>query len=92
MSTHQSSQPSTNYRDDPNALSTNGGIDIEGPFPKSRGQVKYIVVDVDYATKWIVAKSITKIREKEMVEFSWNLWYSASGFLESLSETMVRNF
>lgn len=45
------------------------GIDIVGPFSKSKGQVQYIVVAVDYATKWIEAKPLAKIRENEMVEF-----------------------
>ncbi|XP_074347099.1 uncharacterized protein LOC141685922 [Apium graveolens] len=45
------------------------GVDIVGPFPKSRGQCQYIVVAVDYATKWVEAKPLSKIREKEMIEF-----------------------
>lgn len=45
------------------------GIDIVGPFPKSKNQAQFIVVAVDYATKWIEAKSLARIREKEMVEF-----------------------
>ncbi|XP_074365325.1 uncharacterized protein LOC141706461 [Apium graveolens] len=45
------------------------GIDILGPFPKSKNQCQYIVVAVDYATKWVEAKPLSKIREKEMIEF-----------------------
>ncbi|XP_074376873.1 uncharacterized protein LOC141718391 [Apium graveolens] len=45
------------------------GIDIVGPFPKSKNQCQYIVVEVDYATKWVKAKPLSKIREKEMIEF-----------------------
>lgn len=45
------------------------GIDIVGPLPKSKGQAQYIVVAVDYATKWIEAKPLAKIHEKEMIEF-----------------------
>ncbi|XP_074373908.1 uncharacterized protein LOC141714278 [Apium graveolens] len=45
------------------------GIDIVGPFPKSKNQAQYIIVAVDYATKWIEARPLAKIREKEMIEF-----------------------
>lgn len=44
-------------------------IDLLGPFPKSKNQAQYIIVVVDYATKWIEAKPLAKIREKEMIEF-----------------------
>lgn len=40
-----------------------------GPFSKSKGQAQYIIMAVDYATKWIEAKPLAEIREKEMVEF-----------------------
>ncbi|XP_074324262.1 uncharacterized protein LOC141661177 [Apium graveolens] len=45
------------------------GIDIVGPFPKSKNQAQYIVVVVDYVTKWIEARPLAKICGKEMVEF-----------------------
>ncbi|XP_074327672.1 uncharacterized protein LOC141665582 [Apium graveolens] len=47
----------------------NWGIDTVAPFPKSKNQAQYIVVAVDYATKWIEARPLEKIREKEMIEF-----------------------
>ncbi|XP_074326812.1 uncharacterized protein LOC141664756 [Apium graveolens] len=37
------------------------GIDIVGPFPKSKNQCQYIIVAVDYATKWVEAKPLAKI-------------------------------
>ncbi|XP_074323611.1 uncharacterized protein LOC141660520 [Apium graveolens] len=37
------------------------GIDIVGPFLKSKNQCQYIVVAVDYATKWVEAKPLAKI-------------------------------
>ncbi|GKF73585.1 reverse transcriptase domain-containing protein, partial [Tanacetum coccineum] len=32
------------------------GIDIAGPFPEGPGKVKFLIVAVDYFTKWIEAK------------------------------------
>jgi len=37
------------------------GIDILGPFPLGRGQTKFMIVAVDYFTKWIEAEALTKI-------------------------------
>lgn len=45
------------------------GIDIVGPLPKTKGQLQYIVVAVDYMTKWVEAKPLARIREKEVIEF-----------------------
>ncbi|GJU20439.1 reverse transcriptase domain-containing protein [Tanacetum coccineum] len=36
---------------------TSGGIDFMGPFPASRGN-KYILVAVDYLSKWVEAKAL----------------------------------
>ncbi|GKF18594.1 reverse transcriptase domain-containing protein [Tanacetum coccineum] len=32
------------------------GIDISGPFPEAQGKVKFLIVAIDYFTKWIEAK------------------------------------
>ncbi|XP_074356701.1 uncharacterized protein LOC141696461 [Apium graveolens] len=40
------------------------GIDIVGPFPKSKNQCQYIVVAVDYATKWVEAKPLSNPRSE----------------------------
>jgi len=37
------------------------GIDILGPFSPGKGQVKFLIVAVDYFTKWIEAKPLTTI-------------------------------
>ncbi|RDX88423.1 hypothetical protein CR513_29981, partial [Mucuna pruriens] len=34
------------------------GMDILGPFPKAKGQVKFLLVSVDYFTKWIKAEPL----------------------------------
>ncbi|GJU33466.1 reverse transcriptase domain-containing protein [Tanacetum coccineum] len=37
------------------------GIDIAGPFPKGPGKVKFLIVAIDYFTKWIEAKPVAII-------------------------------
>ncbi|GAU12961.1 hypothetical protein TSUD_191520 [Trifolium subterraneum] len=37
------------------------GMDILGPFPTAARQVKYLIVPVDYFTKWIEAEPLAKI-------------------------------
>ncbi|GJV89181.1 reverse transcriptase domain-containing protein [Tanacetum coccineum] len=40
------------------------GIDIAGPFPKGPGKVKFLIVAMDYFTKWIKAKPVGTITVK----------------------------
>ncbi|KAL0445859.1 UNVERIFIED_CONTAM: hypothetical protein Slati_1713800 [Sesamum latifolium] len=47
------------------------GIDILGPFPLAVAQKKFIVVAVEYFTKWVEAEALAKITEKEMINFIW---------------------
>ncbi|XP_022025008.1 uncharacterized protein LOC110925363 [Helianthus annuus] len=44
-------------------------IDIIGPFPEGPGGVKYVVVAIDYFTKWIEAKPLAKITGDQMRRF-----------------------
>ena len=45
------------------------GIDLLGAFPKATGQLKYLVVAVDYSTKWIEAEPLAKITAKNVLRF-----------------------
>nr|XP_043611691.1 uncharacterized protein LOC122583338 [Erigeron canadensis] len=47
------------------------GINIVGPFPQAPGRVKFLVVAVDYFTKWIEAKPLVTISGKQMEKFVW---------------------
>lgn len=47
------------------------GIDIVGPFVKTTGQCWFLVVAVDYFTKWVEAEPLTRITEGEMLKFLW---------------------
>jgi ribonuclease HI len=45
------------------------GIDLLGPFPKATGQLKYLVVAINYSTKWIEAEPLAKITAKNILRF-----------------------
>jgi len=45
------------------------GIDLLGPFPKAACQLKYLVVAIDYSTKWIEAEPLAKITTKNVPRF-----------------------
>jgi len=45
------------------------GIDLLGPFPTATGQLKYLVVAIDYSTKWIEAEPLAKITTKSVLRF-----------------------
>jgi len=45
------------------------GIDLLGPFPKAVGQLKYLVVVVDYSIKWIEVEPLAKITAKNVLRF-----------------------
>ncbi|XP_038973752.1 uncharacterized protein LOC120105406 [Phoenix dactylifera] len=47
------------------------GIDILGPFPLATGQRKFIVVAIDYFTKWVEAEPLARITEQKMWDFVW---------------------
>ncbi|GJY41272.1 reverse transcriptase domain-containing protein [Tanacetum coccineum] len=49
------------------------GIDFMGPFPSSRGN-KYILVDVDYLSKWIKAKALPTNDARVVVKFLKSLF------------------
>nr|GEY54992.1 reverse transcriptase domain-containing protein [Tanacetum cinerariifolium] len=48
------------------------GIDIAGPFPEGPGKVKFLIVAMDYFTKWIEAKSVTTITGSQVKKFVWD--------------------
>ncbi|XP_075499277.1 uncharacterized protein LOC142537665 [Primulina tabacum] len=42
-----------------------------GTFPPATGQRKFLVVAVDYFTKWIDAELLSRISEKDVIGFLW---------------------
>ncbi|GKA29198.1 reverse transcriptase domain-containing protein [Tanacetum coccineum] len=48
------------------------GIDIAGPFPEGPGKVKFLIVAIDYFTKWIEAKPVATITGNQIKKFVWD--------------------
>jgi hypothetical protein len=47
------------------------GIDIVGPQPMAPGGVKFLVVAIDYFTKWVEAKTLASVTGRHMEKFIW---------------------
>nr|GEY25925.1 reverse transcriptase domain-containing protein [Tanacetum cinerariifolium] len=48
------------------------GIDIAGPFPEGPEKVKFLIVAMDYFTKWIEAKAVATITGGQVKKFVWD--------------------
>ncbi|GKU89962.1 hypothetical protein SLEP1_g4030 [Rubroshorea leprosula] len=48
------------------------GVDLLGPFVKGKGGCTFLVVAIDYFTKWIEAKPLSTTTEKKIEEFLFN--------------------
>nr|GEW42017.1 reverse transcriptase domain-containing protein [Tanacetum cinerariifolium] len=48
------------------------GIDIAGPFPEGPGKVKFLIVAMDYFTKWIEVKAVATITGRQVKKFIWD--------------------
>ncbi|GJU98191.1 reverse transcriptase domain-containing protein [Tanacetum coccineum] len=53
------------------------GIDIAGLFPEGPDKVKFLIVDMDYFTKWIEAKPVATITGNQVKKFVWELLSNA---------------
>ena len=42
------------------------GIDILGPLPLGKGQVKFLLVAIDYFTKWVEVEALATITEAKI--------------------------
>ncbi|RDX61576.1 pol, partial [Mucuna pruriens] len=47
------------------------GVDILGPFPLAPRQIKFLIVTVDYFTKWIEAEPVVVISSERIKKFLW---------------------
>ncbi|XP_014506155.1 uncharacterized protein LOC106765899 [Vigna radiata var. radiata] len=49
------------------------GMDIVGSFPTGRSQFKFLLVAIDYFTKWVEAEPLAKISASQVQKFVWRL-------------------
>ena len=47
------------------------GLDILGPFPLGTRQMKFLVVVIDYFTKWVEAEPLASITQQNFKSFVW---------------------
>ncbi|XP_042460623.1 uncharacterized protein LOC122044154 [Zingiber officinale] len=47
------------------------GMDIVGPFPMVTGQRKFLLIAVDYFSKWVKVEPLAKITESMIKKFVW---------------------
>ncbi|XP_025636203.1 uncharacterized protein [Arachis hypogaea] len=47
------------------------GIDLVGPFPTAPGQLRYLIVVIDYYTKWIETEPLASITAAQCRKFLW---------------------
>ncbi|GJX10793.1 reverse transcriptase domain-containing protein [Tanacetum coccineum] len=48
------------------------GIDIAEPFPEGPGKVKFLIVVIDYFTKWVEANPVATITGNQVKKFIWD--------------------
>ncbi|XP_057543365.1 uncharacterized protein LOC130821594 [Amaranthus tricolor] len=47
------------------------GMDLLGPFLPAKGQRKFIIVAIDYFTKYVEAEALSSITDKQVCQFIW---------------------
>ncbi|VFQ93701.1 unnamed protein product [Cuscuta campestris] len=65
-------RPATYYQPTSNVIPfSRWGIDIIGAFPVAQGGKKFVMVAIDYFTKWIDAEAMTTITVRQCEKFVW---------------------
>ena len=64
------------------------GLDIIGPFPTTLRQLKFLVVGIDYFTKWVEVEPLPLSRRKASAPSCGETSFADTGFRGCLSLTM----
>jgi hypothetical protein len=67
----QKQPPSLTQLIQPTWLLQRWGLDLLGPLPPAQGNLRYVVVAVEYFSKWIEAKPLTTITSVTVQKFFW---------------------
>ncbi|XP_073037999.1 uncharacterized protein [Primulina eburnea] len=68
------------------------GLDIVGPFPIARAQKKFLLVAVDYFSKWVEAEPLARITKDEVMKFLWKIIVCRYGIPRKLISDNGRQF
>ena len=68
------------------------GLDILGPFLLGTRQMKFLVVGIDYFTKWVEAKPLANITQQNVKNFIWKNIVYKFGVLRVLISNNGRQF
>ena len=68
------------------------GLGIIGPFPIVMRQLKFLIVGIDYFTKWVEAEVLATITEKNVQSFVWRNIVCRNGIPRVLVLDNVKQF
>ncbi|XP_019175767.1 PREDICTED: uncharacterized protein LOC109171093 [Ipomoea nil] len=60
------------------------GIDLAGPFPKRVGGLKFLIVAIDYFTKWVEAEPLASITGTQCRKFVWKNIFTRFGLPQQI--------
>ncbi|GJW88789.1 reverse transcriptase domain-containing protein [Tanacetum coccineum] len=66
------------------------GMDIVGPLLEGPGRVKYLIVSIDYFTKWMEAKPLATITGKHVVELTYEILLQGNEAVERANKSLLR--
>jgi len=66
-------------------------LDIIGPFPRATGNKRWLLVGIDYFTKWVEAEPLANIRDTDAKRFVWKNIVTRFGVPKFSYQIMVCN-
>ena len=71
---------------------TQWGIDIVSPLPPGKGRVRFLLVAIDYFTKWVEAEALATITEARIRSFMWKSIICRFGIQRTIISYNERQF